>query len=152
MSRHPATTPGLLVLACTGALVVSLAAAPISSARSLAARGAETPRTRTLLARETSTKDSKKGFSWAEQLSEGGVKVGQDVGACTFVGTGFKRAACTVTMHLSDGTILLRGTVDLSKLFSLRIAGGTGAYAGAGGTASAKDSGKSKSHILLRFA
>lgn len=153
MPRHPAPTRALLVLACTGALVGgSLAAAPISSARPEAARRAETPKTRTLLARETSSKDSKKGFSWTEVLSERGVKVGQDSGSCTFVGKGFKRATCKATMHLTDGTIVLRGTVDLSTVFSLNIAGGTGAYDGASGSASAKDAGKSKSHIVLRFA
>ena len=114
--------------------------------------GATAPKTRTLLARETSSKDTKKGFSWTEVLSERGVTVGQDSGSCTFVGKGFTRATCKATLHLTDGTIVLRGTVDLSKLFSLNIAGGTGAYDGASGSASAKDAGKSKSHILLRFA
>jgi hypothetical protein len=127
-----------------------LVAAPISSAGTLASRGAETPKSRTLLARQTSSKDSKSGFSWTEVLSENGVKVGQDSGSCKFLAK--ERATCKATLHLTDGTIVLRGTVDFSKLFSLKIAGGTGAYEGAGGTASAKDAGKSKSHILLRFA
>jgi hypothetical protein len=117
----------------------------------LAGRWTLAPKTRTMLARATSSKDTKTGFSWAERLSESGKPVGKDSGSCTLLGKGSKRATCKATLHLTDGTISLRGTVELSKAMRLAIVGGTGAYEGAGGSATSKHSGKSKSLIVLRF-
>lgn len=110
------------------------------------------PKTRTLLARQTSTKDSKTGFAWTEQLSEAGAKVGKDSGSCRFIGKSTKRATCQATWRLTDGTLVLRGTADLTKLFRLAIVSGTGAYEGAKGFGTAKPAGKSKSLVTLHFA
>jgi hypothetical protein len=118
----------------------------------LTGRWTPAPKTRTLIARRTSTKDGKTGFGWNERLTEGGKSVGTDVGSCTFLGKAKKRADCRVTLRLTDGTLVLRGKVDLSKRFRLTIATGTGAYAGAGGWGLAKIMSSNKTLITLHFA
>jgi hypothetical protein len=118
----------------------------------LTGRWTRAPKTRVLLARRKSSKDRTKGFSWTERLTEGGMPVGKDTGSCAYSGTSKKRATCQGTFRLTDGTLLLKGTVDLTKLFRLAIVSGTGAYAGATGYDTAKSAGKSKSLITLHFA
>jgi hypothetical protein len=117
----------------------------------LQGRWALASKTRTLVARETRSKESKTGFSWTDRLSEGGKAVGTDSGSCKFV-NGTRRATCQATFRLTDGTFGMRGTRGPSGVFRLTIAGGTGAYQGAKGSGTAKPAGKSKSLITLRFA
>jgi hypothetical protein len=145
MSRRRIATTALFVLACTTAVSAATASAATADARASASK------TRTLLATEMRSKESKTGFSWTDRVSEGGKAAGTDSGSCTFV-KGAKRATCHATFRLIDGTIGVRGTVGPSGVFQLTIAGGTGAYAGVKGTGTAKPAGKSKSLVTLRLA
>jgi hypothetical protein len=143
MSRRRIATPALLALACTAAASAAMA--------STATASAEASGTRTLVALEVRSKESKTGFSWSDRVSQAGTAVGTDSGSCTFV-KGTTRATCRATFRLTDGTFSVRGTVGPSGVFKLTIAGGTGAYEGAKGSGVAKPAGKSKSLITLRFA
>jgi hypothetical protein len=134
-------------------LILTPTADPCADRNSiLAGRWTLAPKTRTLLARETSSKESKTGYAWADRLTEGGKPVGTDSGSCRFTGKSPKRATCKTTLRLTNGTIAMRGTVDASQVFRLTIVSGTGAYEGARGSGTAKPAGKSKSLIALHFA
>lgn len=83
----------------------------------------------------------KKGFSvgdsfiFSEQLTQNGKKTGYDHIVCTHAADWPSSAeSCTGTVALANGTLQLAG---LSKQgpFSVAVVGGTGAYAGARGTA-----------------
>jgi len=75
-------------------------------------------------------------FGFADDLSQGGVKVGSDAVQCTAV-SGAK-SSCAATTTFDNGTLVLKGTTPMSMAeemeFDVPIVSGTGAYDGAAGT------------------
>ena len=73
-----------------------------------------------------------------------GDDTGTDRGICTIVGTRQARQAlCNVELRLSNGTLSAQGLIDQRQDGKARLSviGGTGAYAGARGTAETKNVG-----------
>jgi hypothetical protein len=78
--------------------------------------------------------------------ANGQKRLGQLDAVCTSTDRRGKRVQCTGAMHLPDGQIELAGTGD-----PLAITGGTGAYAGARGTADSTSTSGREEHVTLTF-
>jgi len=76
----------------------------------------------------------------------GQTRLGRMDAMCTSTDRRGKRLLCTGAMHLSDGHIELAGTGD-----PLAITGGTGAYAGARGTADSTATSGRDERVTLTF-
>ncbi|HET6171670.1 MAG TPA: hypothetical protein VFD90_03635 [Gaiellales bacterium] len=60
---------------------------------------------------------------------------------------------CHVTLHLTDGTLALRGKIDFAKAVSmLQVTSGTGAYSGAKGSVIVRLASDTKSVFTIRLA
>ena len=106
---------------------------------------------RTLVARETSSKQGKKSMTFSDNLTEGGTPVGSDTGICKAVSD--TALSCRITLRLNDGTLVLRGNLDRSKPVSkLKVVSGSGAYRGAKGSVTAKSQGAKKTLLTLTLA
>ena len=106
---------------------------------------------RTLVAKETSSKQGKKTTTFSDSLTEGGAPVGSDSRVCKAASD--TAMSCRITLRLNDGTLVLRGTFDRSKpLTKLKVVSGSGAYRGAKGSATAKSQGAKKTLITLMLA
>jgi hypothetical protein len=78
------------------------------------------------------------GDTWefADDLNQGGVKVGSDSVHCTVAAV--DKLSCVATTTFSNGTLVVKGTAPMSMddnaSFDVPIVSGTGAYDGATGT------------------
>jgi hypothetical protein len=92
-------------------------------------------------------------FGFFEELTQHGTVVGHDKGVCTI--TGPKAVACKVAVSFPNGTFAVEGEPEFSEDGSVpaefRVVGGTGAYAGAKGTALVKDSSDTDSDITVTY-
>jgi hypothetical protein len=72
-------------------------------------------------------------FTFADDLRQGGLKIGTDSGTCTFVAGA--EATCEATTTFADGTLVGKGTRrQITGSYDVPITSGTGAYRGATGT------------------
>jgi hypothetical protein len=108
--------------------------------------------TRTLTAVQTGVKERKSGLTFTAKLSEAGTAAGNYVVSCRLLSKSTKRADCRATLHLTDGTLVLRGTVDLAKSFRLTIVSGTGAYERAKGSLTTRPQSDTKTLLTLHLA
>jgi hypothetical protein len=116
----------------------------------LAGRWTRASEVRTIVARQVSEHDRKQGFTFTEKLTEGGKPAGTDSGTCKYLVK--KTAACKVTLRLTGGTLVVRGTLDLARpVAKLEIVSGTGAFAGAGGTITVKNVSDAKAILTIHF-
>jgi hypothetical protein len=139
--------------ALDGADLVLTAADDKCSDRSsiLVGRWARGSNIRTIVAKRTNAKDAKKALAFNHNLTEGGAPVGKDSATCK--PSSSTKADCRLTVRLNDGTLSLRGKGDMSKPnFKLAIVGGSGAYAGAKGSATSSKLGAKQSLLTLKFA
>lgn len=96
-------------------------------------------------------------FGFNDSNSQDGTKVGTDHGDCTVTVSGEKSVTshCVVTVKFVDGTISGEGdtvfTEDGSTPFTIPIKGGTGAYAGAHGTAKVAEVNDKDSNLTLTY-
>jgi hypothetical protein len=142
MSRRRIATSALLALACTaaGSTATASAAAPSAGASG----------TRTRVARPM--KEDWTGLKFTNRLSESGKQVGTEVGSCRYVQTGTKLIACGITLRLNDGTLVLSMRAGLtSPSQRMTVVSGTGAYAGAHGSAIAKARGGTTKVLTLHL-
>jgi hypothetical protein len=89
-------------------------------------------------------------FSFTENLKQDGAKVGSDKGGCTFAAP-TDPLHCIVTLTFPRGTIGVEGDVADGKPNTLKLTGGTGAYAGIAGTALVKDIDDDHTDLTLRY-
>jgi hypothetical protein len=92
------------------------------------------------------------GFQFTEDLSQDGTLVGTDKGTCTI--TAKEAVTCKVAVTFPNGTLSVIGSVKFSEegeASTFQVIGGTGAYAGAKGSASVKDESETESEITLRY-
>jgi hypothetical protein len=117
-----------------------------------AALAAAAPQTIAFTSVTASQKQTKTGFTSVSNDFQGKTKVGQDRLKCIFKGN---VGACAVTVTRSDGTIKAAFTIKGNPTGGpLKVVGGTGAYAGAGGTGTYKNLNKSGSRtaVTLKLA
>jgi hypothetical protein len=106
--------------------------------------------TRTLVAKQTSSKTSAKGAVFSERLSEGGKAVGSDSGVCKTISSSI--SDCRIVVRLRDGTILVHGKLSEARTLKMTITGGTGAYAGARGSVVTKRRSAKVAELTLKIA
>lgn len=136
----------------TSRAIAATAAAVASAAVIAASVSAQAPPPTSL--HLVSTTQNAVGFQPRTELRQGdrvgfgdkltGDDTGSDRGICTVVGTRHARQAlCNVEVRLSKGTLSAQGLIDQKPGSKPRLSviGGTGAYAGARGTADLKDVG-----------
>ncbi len=87
-----------------------------------------------------------------------GRPTGDDAGACTFArideAAGASVAHCVATLRLPRGQITLQGLVTFTEdlgSFDVAVTGGTGRYAGAGGTATVRPMSETEERHTLRL-
>jgi hypothetical protein len=100
-------------------------------------------------------------FASVLRRREGGAQIGTDGGVCTFVrldqSSGTATAHCVATLSLEGGQITLQGlsTFSLSATtnppFDVAVTGGTGAYAGAGGSVHIEEINESDSILTIHL-
>jgi len=76
-----------------------------------------------------------------------GTQVGADHGVCTVIGVG--QSQCDATLVLPRGQIVTHGVEGTRTSFEIAVLGGTGAYAGARGTMTARPIKDGGSTILI---
>lgn len=98
-------------------------------------------------------------FGFTDDLTQAGVLVGTDKGACTIVPDA--KAKCAATFTFAKGTVSAAGVNEFTAdgtPFTVTVTGGTGAYAGAKGTLTvldftdAKDPSDKLSTLTLKLA
>lgn len=95
-------------------------------------------------------------FAFVDSNTQDGTKVGTNTGRCEVVSSTEKSVTsrCAVTVALADGTLTIHGDAVFSQEtapFTIPITGGTGAYAGARGTAKVLDVDEKDSDLTLTF-
>ena len=92
-------------------------------------------------------------FSFNEDLTQGGAKIGSDKGTCTV--TGAKSVKCVVAVTFTNGTLAVEGTPEFTEDDSapstFQVLSGTGAFAGAKGKAIVVDTSDDDSDITLTY-
>ncbi|MBA3744056.1 hypothetical protein [Sporichthya sp.] len=94
-------------------------------------------------------------FTFTSDLMQGDEKVGTDVGTCTFIDLDANTNHCKVKVTFANGTISVDSVADFPEddsPFQVTIVSGTGAYAGAKGTATvtpAEDEGESNLALVF---
>ena len=133
------------------ALVISIALVSIASIGALSARGTSR-QTLTFVTHQHTFAQidvGKHGFSlgdqfiFSEQLMQNGKQVGHDHIICSHVANWPSSAeGCTGTATIGPNTLVLLGDASRGP-FTIAVVGGTGAYAGARGTARVNSHGNS---------
>jgi hypothetical protein len=97
-------------------------------------------------------------FLTTDEVYQQGRKVGDDAAVCQFMadlGQAGGRFQCVATLSLPEGQLTAQGLVTLTQTggqpVTLAITGGTGAYAGARGTAHSTSSRAREEHVTLTF-
>ena len=154
--------PRFLILAVVGATLVVIATVAVTGAGGVTASAGERTLTFVLKASGDHKVDNPpKGFSSGDLFvggdtvydATGKQRVGRGVGFCLLADAKRFRGQCTDTLVLADGQITLQGAASFAGKQSERaITGGTGAYAGARGTATVLETGAHSSlgtlHLL----
>jgi hypothetical protein len=96
-------------------------------------------------------------FGFVDENSQDGTKIGTDSGACTIVKASEKSstAHCLVTLTFGNGTIAVEGDAEFSENsapFTVPITGGTGAYAGATGSAKVVEVNDADSNLTVTYS
>jgi hypothetical protein len=156
-TRHP----GAPIMTRKRSAIAAAVAAAASAAVIAGSVSAQDPATTSL--HLVSTDQAAVGFQPRNDLRQGdrvgfgdkltGDDTGFDRGICTVVGTRHARQAlCNIEVQLSKGTLSAQGLIAQAPGAKVRLAvtGGTGAYAGARGSATVQDIGHtSKSDIQI---
>lgn len=96
-------------------------------------------------------------FSFVDDNSQGGTKIGTDSGDCTIVKSTERAsiAHCLVPMTFANGTITVEGDAEFaenSPPFKVPITAGTGAYAGATGSALVEEVNDADSNLTITYS
>ena len=86
-------------------------------------------------------------------FEDGGTRVGVDGSSCTVTSDGGK-ALCGLTLRLSDGQITAQGLIrsaHVPYVATMAVTGGTGAFAGAGGSIRLEQTTHDEPHITVRL-
>ncbi len=108
------------------------------------------------ITKETSTKETAKGFIFKEDVLQNGSKVGTDRGVCKYIipsgadqPTG---ASCVITISLADGKIILSAELAFDANGGpVKVTGGTGEYANASGTGTYRNKPNNRTAVTLHL-
>ena len=129
----------------------------LAAAVALSATLASAATTIKFTTKQTSTRETAKGFVFNENVLRNGSKIGTDRGVCTYVipagsaqPTGAK---CVITISLPGGRIVLSAKLLFdAESGSLKVTGGTGEYAGATGTGTYRALPRDRTAVTLQLA
>ena len=141
-----------LVFALSAVLAASAGGSALdASDGAVPARPASQPRHLTLVADHHIESETAKGLKFTERLRRGRHVVGSVAGRCSYAALHEGDAVpCTLKVTLPDGTMVVRGKlVPNAVRQKLSIVGGTGAYAGATGTAASVSLSQSRTKLLF---
>jgi hypothetical protein len=141
----------------TRALALPLAAAlALGAGAAVASVAAAAPTNLTFITKQTSSKQSKTTFPFAETVTQNGKKVGTDKGNCTFTPKGAKRPTggdCTVTLTVAKGTLVAKTHLDFSASGGkLTVKGTSGAYKGMSGAGTFTNLNETTTKLVLKLA
>ena len=141
-----------LVIPLSAVLVASAAGSGANaSAGAAPAKPASQPRHLTFVADRHTEHENADGLVFTERLRHGRSVVGRVAGKCSYAGLHEGDAVpCTLKVRLPGGAIVVRGKLVPNALRQkLSIVGGTGAYAGASGTAASLALDASRTRLLF---
>lgn len=142
----------LLVHTLSAVLVATAAGSSLNSSYGAApAARASQPRHLSFVADHHKEHENARGLVFTERLTRRRSVVGSVAGRCSYAGLHEGDAVpCTLKVNLHEGTIVVRGKlVPNARRQKLSIVGGTGAYAGATGTAASFSLSETRTQLLF---